>query len=273
MPVPNVWLIGDGDHRDFAEARRWLEEATQLTRFDDVAAAIAADGSPDAAILAQARPGQMTGRQVHQLYRRAPTARLIGLVGSLGEGEVRSGAPLAGLTRIYWHQAALRLPKELGLEPALKGSKAAKGSKSRPHSASDIDALLQQVVAVRRARLRPETVAIHTHSLATWQSLCAALLQGGYRSVWERGKAIGESAPVAFRLIDGWQSLPDETSEPTVLLLSFPRLEDFERARPAGVDMIVAQPMLMPDLFAALAAAASRAALKTEARRRAEEAA
>ena len=279
MPVPSVWLIGDGDHRDFAEARRWLEKATQLRRFPNIVAAIAAEGSPEAVILAQARPGRITGRQVHQLYRRVPLARLIGLVGSLGEGEVRSGTPLAGVTRIYWHQAALRLPKELGLNAAVTGDNGAKGNKSqwRPHSPSDIEALLQHVVAVRRKRLRSEAVAVHTHSHAAWHSLRAALLQGGYRSVWERGLLSAEHSTIAYRLVDGWQSLPKEFVElptlPTVLLMNFPRLEDFERARLVGVDIIIAQPLLNADLFDALTAAASRPLLKSDSVRGADEAA
>ena len=68
--------------------------------------------APHGIVLAQAYPGQFSPVAIDRLRNLAPLARLIAILGSWCEGEPRSGHPLPGVIRIYWHQAAERIRRE-----------------------------------------------------------------------------------------------------------------------------------------------------------------
>ena len=87
-----------------------------MTRFTDAVSATAALAgdpiSPHAIVLAQSYPGQFAAGAIERLRAAAPLARLIALLGSWCEGEPRSGRPLPGVVRVYWHEAAVRFRRE-----------------------------------------------------------------------------------------------------------------------------------------------------------------
>ena len=58
-------------------------------------------------------PGQFSCEAIDRIRTRAPLARLVGLLGSWCEGEVRSGQPWPGTIRIYAHQWPGRAEQEL----------------------------------------------------------------------------------------------------------------------------------------------------------------
>ena len=68
----------------------------------------------DVIVVAQAYPGQFSGEALDRLARLAPLARVVVLLGSWCEGEVRSGRPWPGAIRVYWHQWPARCAQELG---------------------------------------------------------------------------------------------------------------------------------------------------------------
>jgi hypothetical protein len=66
--------------------------------------ALSVDSTPDVLILAQARRNQFDPIRIGQFRARFPAAPAIHLLSSWGEGEMRSGTPLVGWTRVYWHR-------------------------------------------------------------------------------------------------------------------------------------------------------------------------
>lgn len=90
---PSVWLVGDVEHPDFAEA-------AALVR----ATAIVGPGLPELIVLAQSRPGVIRLREIERLRRSAPLSGEVSLLGSWCEGETRTGKPAAGVRRLYWYE-------------------------------------------------------------------------------------------------------------------------------------------------------------------------
>ena len=88
-----------------------------MTRFAGAESATAAlrEGrlAPHGIVLAQSYPGQFLAEGIERLRAAAPLARLITLLGSWCEGEPRSGRPLPGAVRVYWHEGAVRFRREL----------------------------------------------------------------------------------------------------------------------------------------------------------------
>src|SRR5687768_80886 len=117
MTTQRVLFVGDSSHVEFREPVAWLREYFDLTISSglDVAVAQLANENdpPDVIVLASARPGLFSQQDVVTLLRRAPLARFVGLMGGWCEGELRTGQPWRGVTRVYWHQFVPRLAEEL----------------------------------------------------------------------------------------------------------------------------------------------------------------
>ncbi len=116
-PTLRILLIGDASRPEFHEACAALHDMACVTRVADVESAIAAlhkgPLAPHAIVLAQSYPGQFAAAAVDRVRAAVPLARLIALLGSWCEGEPRSGRPLPGTVRVYWHEAAVRFRREL----------------------------------------------------------------------------------------------------------------------------------------------------------------
>ena len=116
MTRRRVLLVGGDPDGEFSAAVNWLQGHAALTsvaRIEDAAAELDRGPPPDVVLIAQARPGQFTRGQVEQLHRASPVSRLVALLGSWCEGEIRSGRPWPGVVRIYWHQWRARLAPAL----------------------------------------------------------------------------------------------------------------------------------------------------------------
>src|SRR3990172_3767230 len=117
MTVLRVLFVGDHAHHEFREPVAWLSEYCDLSicRGTDQAYARLAMGDepPSVIVVAAARSGLFSQRDITALLRRAPLARIVGLMGGWCEGELRTGQPWRGVTRVYWHQFVARLADEL----------------------------------------------------------------------------------------------------------------------------------------------------------------
>jgi hypothetical protein len=222
-----IWLAGECDHSDMESAAAWLRANCQVV---DQAA------SPGAIVLFQSRPGSISVRQVESLHRRAPLARLILLSGPCCDGELHRREQIPGVVRIRWHQWQQRLPREL--------------SGRLPRTASDGERLEQDLRGLAR-QFDGGTVAIRTERRASYLCLADACQALGLKPTWH---APGESADVL--LIDGWTNDFPPQSEARaprrILLLDFPRPEDIARAADLRFAAVIAQPLLLADLAAAL---------------------
>ena len=117
MREVSILLVGNTDRAEFRQARIVLERLARLTLADnvDTAVARASDMDPpaDLVVLAQAFPGEFSCEAVDRLRERVPLARIVGLLGSWCEGEVRTGQPWPGAIRVYAHQWLGRAEEEL----------------------------------------------------------------------------------------------------------------------------------------------------------------
>src|SRR5262245_46214259 len=123
MKGPHVWILGDWKELEFAPAVTYLRHEVDLNPlvnnvrgsgvfgvevFTESQVADVKDSrpqsDPDLILLVASRPGRFSAAEVEALHRRAPLARLVALLGTWCEGEVRSGHPWPGVNRIYAHQ-------------------------------------------------------------------------------------------------------------------------------------------------------------------------
>ncbi len=250
---PTVWLVGDDSGLEFAPAIAWLREHSHLTH---ITAPLAVEDShritePDVIVIIQARPGQFSSIDVERLHRRAPLARLVGLLGTWCEGETRSGHPWPGVPRIYAHQWETRLPAELiaGRQPS--------GAAARPRSFSDLDQLIAR--GTQPAGLDRGLLGLIASNRSDFEALASGLGIWGFSSVWLApslsppqivvdgliGNISGDLARGILPLQRVRAALQDP---PTWLLIDFPRDEDLAIAHRAGILGLFARPLHMDDL-------------------------
>lgn len=259
MPTarPKILLVGDARRREFREALAIMDRLADVTRVPDMEAAVFAFSEdtvvPEVIVLAQAHPGQYSVEAVDRLRRLCPLARVVGLLGSWCEGEVRSGDPWPAAIRLYWHQWAPSCQRELG--------RLAEGRVSPwtlPLTATDEERLLAGNVETTPASRGLVALAVRRFEMHDW--LSAACRQRGYSTVWLRpGDPIRIEGATAA-VFDGVDGGPDEIAAiqclvarlpgvPIIALLDFPRIDDHARVKAAGAASILSKPLAIEDLF------------------------
>ncbi len=244
---PLVWLLGDVDHPDFADATAWLSAACDCSRPPPANEQLA---DPVCAIVFfQSRPGSISVQQVEAHHRRMPLARLILLTGPWCDGELRSSRIAPGVVRIRWHEWRQRLPVELKIRTS-----------RLPRTATDIERLESRLRELSRESQSQGRVAICTLSRTKYDALAAACTALGWQSNWVPPDHATAVRDCNLLLLDGWEGLsaniPSENAAKRILLLAFPRPEDLQRAADHGVPTVIAEPISLPILAATLAAAA-----------------
>jgi hypothetical protein len=245
---PKVWLTGDVKHADFTPAVAWLKARTDVQELPSKVApmSLVEWQFPAAIVFCQSRPGQISQDVVEAFHAQAPLARLVALAGCWCEGEIRSGQPWRGVTRIYWHQAVTRLPQELGLgAPTFRAP-------HRPRTETSTEAMLRALPAGSRLAPQAGLVAITTHSRDTYAALADICWARGLRSVWQMPGWPSQSHGADAVLIDGWPSTPLEHPERTIVLASFLRPADRQRAAELAVSAVLARPLFVPELIQAI---------------------
>ena len=108
MPLIEILVLGDMRRAEFRAAQRALDATGRVNAVSGAAAAEAAlqrlEVRPELIVIAQSYPGEFTAAQVDRLRRHAPLARVVALLGSWCEGELRTGRPWPGAIRLYRHQ-------------------------------------------------------------------------------------------------------------------------------------------------------------------------
>jgi hypothetical protein len=262
----SVLLLGSADRPEFVEARKALEGLARVIPAADVDAACAlldageGDTFPgdneevavDAIVVAQAYPGQFSGDALERLTRLAPLARVVGLLGSWCEGEVRSGRPLPGAVRVYWHQWPSRCHQEL--------SRMAHGLVSSwglPPTATDEERLL--ALADQPVPQRTGLIAIYSPSFDMRDWLSQACRRVGYATVAGDGWRVTGGGWRAA-IFDAFDCRDEELDElrrvidalrpaPVIVLMSFPRVEDRDRVLAAGAAAMLSKPLALEDLY------------------------
>ena len=174
--APVVWAVGPWDLGEFAVVRGEIEGSQQwrvLPRLSDAVEEIRATSvPPELVLLAQARPGVDEQVLVDRLLAAAPLVRVIVVAGSWCEGELRTGKPLVGVQRIYWHE----------LPGWWRRGLVAWSAGLAPHWAGPIEPAAPSPSTV--GQVGGILVAIDAIDFATFEALEAALRPQGWACVW-----------------------------------------------------------------------------------------
>jgi len=257
MAQLTLLFVGDPQRAEFREARASLERLGQVVDAPTLAAAqrMLGEGTlaPDVIVVAQAYPGEYTAEALDRLRRLAPLARLLGLLGSWCEGEVRTGKPWPGAIRVYWHQWLPRAERELGQLGEGLGS-----SWALPLTASEEErflALAEQPLETGWGR-----IALVTPQFDMYDWLATACRRSGYATCWLRPPYAPMEEDLVAAIFDTTECQGEELAElrhlavrlgplPIVALLDFPRVEDRDRALVAGAAAVLSKPVLIDDLY------------------------
>jgi hypothetical protein len=159
-----------------------------------------------------------------------------------------------GVVRNRWHHWRQQLPVELS------------GRAVRlPRTATEAERLDRRIGELATSAREGGRVAIRTSSRDGYLALADACNSLGWSTDWE-----SVDAPLPpecdLQLIDGWAELHEldarihSQGPPRILLIDFPRPDDFRWAAELGIQAVVAKPFTLPVLAAALEDAVPRVA-------------
>jgi len=252
---PAVLLIGNWGHHEFREAVGWLNRHTGLATADTIDHAFDLTEERGACwhtvILAQARPGQFSARDVERVGRAWPLSHFVALLGSFCEGETRSGTPWPGVARVYWHQFLARCESQPRPGSALR-------IWQLPRTASDAE----RTEAMFAVAPDPCSglIAVFTPDALLFDGLSLACRRVGYATAWcpneRRCSLHGAIAAVWDGTFQGRADFgrlrclhAQLAGVPIIALLAFPRHDQVREARENGAAAIVSSPFMLPDLW------------------------
>jgi hypothetical protein len=257
MMKPNVLLVGDGKHPEFAEAVDLLGRQTDLQVAPAVPSALAhidaVASPPDLVVVAQSRAGQFSDGQISVLRRAVPLARIVALLGSWCEGEARTGRPWPGTTRLYWHQWVPWFAREL---QRLSDGKC-------PTWGLPVTATADEMINFSLDDTPPSSgglIAIRARQGCSYDALADACRSAGYATVWLRDdQHVQVQGPTAVIWDDthcgdaqaaGIAAVAAAVRPaPVVAMFHFLRFADRKRALAAGATAALSKPILIDHLF------------------------
>lgn len=257
MSEITILLVGDMRRAEFRDIPADLQRLGRVVAAasPQEAVALLAEGEwiPDLIVIAQTYPGQFSTQAVDRLRRLAPLARVLGLLGTWCEGEMRTGKPWPAAIRVYWHQWHARAQQELGWLRQGVGA-----AWALPMTASEEERIL--ALAEQPIGQREGLVAIVSPHFAMQEWLAAACRRHGYSTLWLRPTAVPPHAGFTAAIFDTTECR-NEAQEalarwaaavrpaPVIALLDFPRVDDRDRALAAGAAAVLSKPLLIEDLF------------------------
>jgi hypothetical protein len=254
-----VLWIGEVGSPDFSRIYRELAAVVAIEACASPSIAIgrlaALSEEPVLLLVAQRFPGEFSAAAIEPLRRHLPLARCLALVSSWCEGEPRSGQPLLGATRLYWHQWT-----EQTLHDLLKLLAGEIGVWSLPVTTSEEDRLavgITKAEATDPSGLGPVCIVAHDREAAA--ALANVLAAAKVSSVWRSTSAAVSG--VTATLVDlargdevEWRRLAEicasAEASPVLALLGFPRPEDAARAARLGAAKLLSKPLRAADLLA-----------------------
>lgn len=251
-------FIGNAQFADFRAAIEDLQRWTDVTTTIDVkrAHAILRTGaSPAVVILAQDRRGRFAQKDVEALRAAAPLARIVVLLGSWCEGETRSGTPLVGTSRVYWHQFSARLEEHLRRQVS---------SWDLPATRLPLERWLQPTSEIEE-RATVASVGIVAYTKVDYEGLAVVCQAGQLDSVWLNQPNV---PAMPYSRLDSmtaviWSGLDlqfeqrarlaevinDHRDLPVIAVMGFPREFERRQALEMGAAWVVGKPLEMDDLL------------------------
>jgi CheY-like chemotaxis protein len=252
-------MVGPWEDGEFASLRDTLEPlrawSAASTLGEAVEQLLGADLPPEVILLAEPRPGMNEQELVDRVQFLSPLTRLIVVAGSWCEGELRTGRPLAGALRLYWHE----------LPAWWREATARRNAGFAPHWSAPLGQPHPIIPASCRQTSTSTSVAIDAADFAAFETLAAVLPQHGYDAVWTR--LYGSDVRSAqLGIWDGGQLDCNElealsyfcrkfqaSPAPVLALVDYPRPKHFELIREAGAAAVLGKPYAVASLIATLA--------------------
>ena len=254
-----VLLIGPWCDREFSCALVDIEETTKWTSKNDIDSAAKflseCDSPPDLILLLQSLPGDYRQSTIDQLQNLTPLTRIVLVAGSWCEGELRTGKPVEGVIRLYWHELATWW----------QGAMNKLASDQCPPWSQPIDSTLACRVSherVHRIISSRSQIALFAESHSVNETFATALLEFGLTTNWVRDiSAWRPSRQLRGVLWDGAQlsgkelrhlkvvcQRASEEDVSVVALLDFPRAELVLKARSLGVQAVLGKPYVVSEI-------------------------
>ena len=213
---PTLLAVGPWDRGEFAAVRDDLDPDRRWPTAPSLADAslspLDLTTPAELILLAQPRPGVDTQSEIERCRAAWPLARIVVIAGAWCEGELRTGRPLAGVIRLYWHELA---PWWLEAVHRLAAGQCPPWSAplTAPGGAADLHSFATRMHTIHGNQ---PILAIDAVDLAVFESLEHALNSAGWQCRWqprhrpEIWSTSDEPLPAAG-LWDGAQLDADET--------------------------------------------------------------
>ncbi|MFZ5832087.1 MAG: hypothetical protein ACOY3P_18540 [Planctomycetota bacterium] len=262
-------VCGPYDHREFREAVNLLRQRSRATlcRDPQTAAAVLRVGfAPELLVVVVSHPGQWSSDEIDRLRRLCPLAPVVVLLGSWCEGETRSGTPWPGVVRLYWHEAASQLDRQLA---AMRENQ--RTPWSLPSTSAPDERLLADLPYIPAAadagcipasagsRARPLLVICsENRPMAEW--LVDAAGRGGFACVTVSRRQPWSACGASPVLCDFDEIGTAEEAmllgmvtsvhpAPVIAMMPFPRIDQVGRLRTLGVADVLGKPIDLRDLI------------------------
>jgi len=264
---PDVLVIGDSSPVEFQHVLSDLDRRAVRSTLELLPAADSMPErlsevkvEPTLVFLAQNRPGEWTSPRVEAVHRRWPAARLVMLLGSWCEGELRTGRPVPGVARTYWHQWAAHA----GRYWEQRG--AGEHPWNLPRTSTSVEQLQLVANVAMGQRDKSRLVAIDAVDTRAYDALAESLFRDGHQVARWRTDAGGEVRGADVLIWDDpgrsrtdWGRLracrESSVGIPLIAIGGMVRWDDWLAAREWGVELVLAKPFDLADLLWAVRAA------------------
>jgi hypothetical protein len=277
----SILMIGDLDRPEFQGVREYLEPLGQVRYFIDAEAAtnILAAGEfvADLTVIAQSYPGEFPQQAIDRLRAASPLSRMVALLGSWCEGEMRSGQPWPTVIRLYWHQGLERIGREI--------RRLARGdcpSWGLPLTTTEEERLLASIPQCRtgfqpdssrtdfqpvgtdwKSVLPKGLIGISARRFESFDWLSAACRFRGYATLWLRGPHYPLVEGLSAIIMDGtdfhgaeWETFEQIAARypnaRLIALMDFPHIEDRSRLLQTGAAAVFSKPFSVEELYEGL---------------------
>lgn len=258
-----VLLVGPCHSAEFSDAAAELTQTVHVTAVPNLPTAIdlTNDGREtlDLILMAQGFPRQFSAVDVERLRCNLPTAPIVTILGSWCEGEERTGTPLPGTQRVYWHRWSSWWATQLLL---LEDGRCPDWG--LPVTSSEEDRRMQGFAPALPRLLPNESRRLILVAATQWDMndlLCEACRTWGFEPVGVNPREHLPKTSAAAVLWDcrdvgdltELQRLKQHHDQvPILALASFPRWQHREKLMNEGLAAVLSKPVRLEELRVAL---------------------
>ena len=255
MAQPQVLFCGDPDWAEFIGPIRWLNERASVKCTPEASRVVAAlyKDAFDAVVIGQRRPGELSDRFLEGLRQAAPLTPIVCLLGSLCEGEMRSGAPWPGAIRCYAHRFVAQMGSQFAQLARFGSTKWAP-----PFTATEEDRSV--TTELHDSSHSSQRIAVISSDREARTALFGIFHHAGFSTTalggdWER---LDESVEViVWDCVAGFaecrasfdRAVQVAPQTPKFVILGFPRAHDLDDALSRGATAVVSKPFLVDELL------------------------